>query len=278
MRTLAAAALATLLALAPAQAKTLGLVFGVSAYPNFPADKQLRAPANDVRRILKAFAARGLPTRDFVVLADGVEGARGAPTRAAILAELDRLGEAAAHGDLVVIYGSGHGSRQAAQAARKSDGLDQLFLPRDAAPAPAGAAEPFHAAIVSTEFGERLDRIRARGADVWFILDSCFSGAASRDAGESVRDKKIDPPAGQITVASALAPNLATPLADRPAPPQGSGKLVAFYASQPDETAREAALPDAALSHAQPPAAKRRSAAAARAPPCRRRRGRRSRS
>ena len=225
------------------EAKTLGLVFGVSAYPNLPADKQLRAPANDVRRILRALAARGLPTGEFAVLADGVEASRGDPTREAILSELDRLGEQAASGDLVVVYGSGHGSRQAAKAARKSDGLDQLFLPRDVAPAPAGSAEPFRAAIVSTEFGDRLDRIRLKGADVWFVLDSCFSGAASREAGESVRDKRVDPPEGAASVASALSPDRATPLADRPPLPEGAGKLVAFYASQPDETAREAALP-----------------------------------
>lgn len=240
-RLVLAAALA--LAAQGAEARTLGLVFGVSAYPNLPADKQLRAPANDVRRILRALAARGLPTRDFAVLADGVEGSRAEPTRAAILAELDRLGAEATRGDLVVIYGSGHGSRQAAKAARKSDGLDQLFLPRDVAPAPSGGQEPFRAAIVSTEFGERLDRIRLTGADVWFILDSCFSGAASREAGESVRDKRVDPPEGAASVANALAPDRATPLADRPALPEGAGKLVAFYASQPDETAREAALP-----------------------------------
>ena len=68
-------ALALALAGGGAQAKTLGLVFGVSAYPNLPADKQLRAPANDVRRILRAFSARGLPAGDFAVLwpaADGV--------------------------------------------------------------------------------------------------------------------------------------------------------------------------------------------------------------
>jgi hypothetical protein len=234
---------ACLLGLAPAQAKTLGLLFGVSAYPNFPADKQLRAPANDVRRVIRALSARGLPASDFVVLADGVEGTRGAPTRAAILGELDRLAASAERGDLAVVYGSGHGSRQAARAARKSDGLDQLFLPADAAPNASPGAEPFSAAIVSTEFGARLDAIRLKGADVWFILDSCFSGAASRDVEGAVRDKKIDPPQGEASVANALTPDRATPLAEQPAPPPGAGKLVAFYASQPNETAREAALP-----------------------------------
>ncbi|QLP96887.1 MAG: caspase family protein [Rhodoblastus sp.] len=228
---------------APAQAKTLGLLFGVSAYPNFPADKRLRAPANDVRRVMRALSARGLPTSDFIVLADGVEGTRGAPTRAAILGELDRLAASAERGDLVVVYGSGHGSRQAARAARKSDGLDQLFLPADAAPNASAGAEPFSAAIVSTEFGARLDAIRLKGADVWFILDSCFSGAASRDVEGAARDKKIDPPQGEASVANALSPDRTTPLAEQPAPPPGAGRLVAFYASQPNETAREAALP-----------------------------------
>ena len=155
---------------------------------------------------------------------------------------LFRSGEEAERGDLVVIYGSGHGSRQAAQAARKSDGLEQLFLPTDAAPGESGGAA-FRNAIVSTEFGERLDRIRLKGADVWFILDSCFSGGASREAGGAVRDKSIEAGAIAVGVSSALAPETTTPLAERPALPLGAGRLVAFYASQPNETAREAALP-----------------------------------
>jgi hypothetical protein len=228
---------------APAAAKTRGLVFGVSAYPNFSADRQLRAPKNDVARILRAFSARGLAEADFVVLAEGAPQSKADPTRAAILGALERLVEEAERGDLVIVYGSGHGSRQAAHAARKSDGLDQLFLPRDAAPAPSGAKEPFANAIVSTEFGARLDAIRRKGADVWFILDSCFSGAASRDVGESVRDKQIDPGEIGVGFAAAMTPDQTLPLADQPQLPEGSGKLVAFYASQPNETAREAALP-----------------------------------
>lgn len=230
-------------AAAPAGAKTRGLVFGVSAYPNFAAERQLRAPKNDVARILRAFAARGLAETDFVVLADGAPQSKADPTRAAILGALDKLGEEAERGDLVVVYGSGHGSRQAARAARKSDGLDQLFLPRDAAPAQSGAKAPFGNAIVSTEFGARIDRIRRKGADVWFILDSCFSGAASRDVGEGVRDKQIDPAEIGVGFAAALTPDQTLPLAEQPPLPEGSGKLVAFYASQPNETAREAALP-----------------------------------
>jgi hypothetical protein len=225
-----------------AEARTRGLVFGVSAYPHFAADRQLRAPKNDVKRMLKALAARGVAQGDLAILADDVAGSRGEPTRAAILAGLDRLGEEAERGDLVIIYGSGHGSRQAAKAARKADGLEQLFLPRDAA-ANDGGAEPFRNAIRAPEFGERIDRIRARGADVWFILDSCFSGSASRAFGEGVRDKQIDPAEIGVAFAAALAPDAATPLAEQPAPPPGSGKLAAFYASQPNETAREVALP-----------------------------------
>lgn len=226
-----------------AEARTRGLVFGVSAYPQFGPDRQLNAPKNDVKRMLKALAARGVAETDLTVLADDVAGSKGEPTRAAILAGLDRLGAEAERGDLVVIYGSGHGSRQAAKAARKADGLEQLFLPRDAAANDAGGVEPFRNAIRAPEFGERIDRIRARGADVWFILNSCFSGSASRALGAGVRDKQIDPAEIGLAFATTLAPDKATPLAEQPPLPPGAGKLVAFYASQPNETAREAALP-----------------------------------
>lgn len=226
------------------EARTRGLVFGVSAYPHFAPERQLNAPKNDVARMLRALAARGVAASDLTILADGVAGSQAEPTRAAILAGLDRLGEEAGRGDLVIVYGSGHGSRQAARTARKLDGLEQLFLPRDAAAnAGGGAGEPFRNAIRAPEFGERLDRIRAKGADVWFILDSCFSGGASRAAGEDVRDKQIDPAEIGVSFAAALDPDKATPLADQPALPAGSGRLAAFYASQPNETAREVALP-----------------------------------
>lgn len=241
---------ALLCALAPgaASARTRVLLVGVSDYPNFPADKQLQAPANDVRRMLAALKARGLADDDLAVLADGVEGTSGLPTRAAILAGLDRLAQEAEKGDLVIFYASGHGSRQASASRLKVDGLDQVFLPRDAGPpAPGEAPNRFSQAIAGPDFGARLDAIRARGADVWFILDSCFSGSASRSVGEGVRDKKIAPEDIGLATATVMAPEKTTVLADlAPALPPGSGRLVAFYASQPNETAREVALPPTA--------------------------------
>lgn len=246
-RLLPAVLAALVVAMAPeaALARTRALLVGVSDYPAFPADKQLKAPANDVRRMLAALKARGLADGDVVVLADGVEGAAGAPTRAAILAGMERLAQEAEKGDLVIFYASGHGSRQPSRTALKVDGLDQVFLPRDAAPPPAGAGgSRFENAIAGPDFGARLDAIRARGADVWFILDSCFSGSASRAVGDGVHEKKIAPEEIGLSASTLLAPQKTTVLADLPpALPPGAGRLAAFYASQPNETAREVALP-----------------------------------
>ncbi|MDI4662749.1 caspase family protein [Xanthobacter autotrophicus] len=231
-----------------ATAKTRALLVGVSEYPSFPAEKQLKAPANDVRRMQLALKARGLSQGDLVVLADGVEGSAGAPTRAAILEGMERLAREAEKGDLVIFYASGHGTRQPSRTSLKVDGLDQVFLPRDASPpGPGGPRNRFDNGIAGPDFGERLDAIRARGADVWFILDSCFSGSASRSVGEGVHDKKIELEDIGLASATAMAPEKATVLADMaPALPPGSGRLTAFYASQPNETAREVALPPGA--------------------------------
>lgn len=244
------------LAAEAAAAKTLVLLVGVSAYPDLPADRQLKAPANDVRRMQLALKARGVGPDEVVVLADGVEGAAGAPTRAAILAGLERLAETAQKGDLVIFYASGHGTRQPSATAIKVDGLDQVFLPRDAAPPkpaggpagePGGARNRFENAIAGPDFGARLDAIRSRGADVWFILDSCFSGSASRAVGDGVHDKKIALEDIGLSTSGAMTPEKTTVLADlAPALPPGSGRLTAFYASQPNETAREVALPPGA--------------------------------
>ncbi|MFK8252770.1 caspase family protein [Ancylobacter terrae] len=236
----------------PADAATRALLVGVSDYPAFPPDKQLKAPANDVRRMRAALLARGIGEADITVLADGVEGSAGLPTRAAILAGMERLAQQAGRGDLVIVYASGHGSRQPSRTSRKVDGLDQVFLPRDAgAPASGGTAPAprnrFDNAIAGPDFGERLDAIRARGADVWFILDSCFSGSASRAVGDDVHEKKIELEDIGLSAATAMAPDKTTVLADlAPALPPDAGRLTAFYASQPNETAREVALPPTA--------------------------------
>lgn len=233
-------------------AKTLALLVGVSDYPGLPADKQLKAPANDVRRMQLALKARGVAPEDMAVLADGVDGSAGSPTRAAIMAGLERMAGAAQKGDLVIFYASGHGTRQPSRTALKVDGLDQVFLPRDAAPPKPGATtgearNRFENAIAGPDFGARLDTIRSRGADVWFILDSCFSGSASRAVGDGVHDKKIAPEDIGLSASSAMTPEKTTVLADlAPALPPGSGRLTAFYASQPNETAREVALPPGA--------------------------------
>ncbi|MBX9760865.1 MAG: caspase family protein [Beijerinckiaceae bacterium] len=228
-----------LLAATAANARTQALLFGVGEYPGLPPGKHLNAPVNDVQRFAGALQARGVSRADIRVLADNVSDSVALPTRAAILSELETLAAQASKGDLIIIYGTGHGSRQAARPGKKADGLDQLFLPRDTQMQ--GAA--FQNAIVGYEFGERLDAIRRTGADVWFILDSCFSGSASRAVGEGVRDKMVDPADVGVSVAATLTPDESLPLAESPPLPQGAGRLVAFYASQPNETAREVALP-----------------------------------
>lgn len=238
LRALFASAVLVLSASA-ADARTQALLFAVGEYPGLPPGKNLNAPVNDVNRFRSALQARGVSDRDIRVLADNVEGSVTLPTRDAILGELEKLASAATKGDLIIVYGTGHGSRQAARPGKKADGLDQLFLPRDTQM----EGGKFHNAIVGYEFGERLDAIRKTGADVWFILDSCFSGSASRAVGEGVRDKMVDPQDVGVSVATTLSPDQSMPLADAPPLPAGSGRLIAFYASQPNETAREVALP-----------------------------------
>lgn len=234
-------AIALLIAgLVPAGAATRALLFGVSEYPHLPPGKNLNAPANDIRRMQQALLNRGVPRAAMTVLADGVDASTALPTREAILAALTALVADAAPGDLVIIYGTGHGSRQKSASATKIDGLDQVFLPRDGE---ADSGGRFRNAILSVEFGQKIEAIRRRGADVWFLLDSCFSGGGSRAAMSDVREKMIDPGEVGMAVATTLMPDQQRLLAEAPPLPPGAGKLIAFYASQPNETAREVALP-----------------------------------
>lgn len=219
----------------PVAAETRALLVGVSAYDAAIGLASLRGPANDVRLFRDVLTARGVT--DIRLLADGVEGG-GQPTRAAILAALADLAADSAAGDLVFITLSGHGTRQPDQNGDETDGLDEVFLPADTArAAPGSAAIPN--AITDDELGQAVDAIRATGADVWFVMDSCHSGSGLRAADADVAARFVDPSVlglrADATLASAVEPGAE-------AAPDLPGRLLAFYAARASEVAREVNL------------------------------------
>jgi hypothetical protein len=238
-----------------AHAETRALLVGVSVYPQL-AGKNLDGPANDLhlmRSVIGRLAIRGENVTELSELA----GPSMLPTRANILASLDRLSQTSAAGDWVLVYFSGHGaqipqSTSTRRAHRETDGMDEVFLPRDT-----GRWDPargvVEGAIVDDEFGAFFDRIRARGAHIWAIFDTCHAGdltraGASQAAGRTVwrlvgpQDLGLPTKGGtrrarsdQVHRRAGLKPNQPLPTPLRVA----ASQTVAFFASQPDEPAAE---------------------------------------
>ncbi|KAA1053864.1 caspase family protein [Azospirillum argentinense] len=239
------------LAASAVQARDIALLVGVSAYPSLPEHRQLRGPVNDVKLMRTALRKLGVENREVTVLADGITGAA-PPTRAAILAHLDRITEQAGSGDRVLLYFAGHGSRQPAKpediGKRSFDGFDAIFLPRDVGRWD-GSIRAVQNAIVSHEFRQRIDAIRAKGAFVWAIFDACHSAYLARGDVKvrSVMETELGIP--QTEFIAAQARGITSRGVDTAAVPltlDGNGSLAgyaAFFAAQSTETTPEYLLP-----------------------------------
>lgn len=230
------------------QAEALALLIGVSGYPQLPEARRLRGPRNDVPVMQEALLRAGMPRTGIRVLADGVAGSQGLPTRAEILAALARLAADSQAGDWVVVYFSGHGSQQpqppglpAAQ--READGLDEIFLPYDIGRWD-GRQGRVSGALLDDEIGAALSAVQARGARLWVIFDTCHAGDMAKGwgAGDELRRERYIP--GSELGAPPPAPRARSAKTGRKATlRQAVPEAVIFYASQTDEPAAEEALP-----------------------------------
>ncbi|QPB22671.1 caspase family protein [Rhizobium sp. 007] len=246
---------ATLVVTSPASAQTnYAVIVGVTEYPKFPKANWLVGPGNDAT-LVREYLTKRSPVRfeptNVTLLADNVNGA-GEPTRASILSTLDTLGRQVGSGDFVYIHFSGHGFQQPSDDSSETDGLDEIFLPKDTERW-VDETKRLPNAIVDGEIGQKLDRIREKGAFIWAVFDTCNSGTATRAAPvDNAKIRKIGPEAvgmpQQVLRASerqralkfweAEEPDEAT--ADIP----HAGGLVAFFAAQSNETTPEMPLPE----------------------------------
>ena len=234
------------------------LLIGASEYVNLDKGAWLNGPRNDVdlvRSYLTANPVLSFAPANIHVLADGLEGAEPA-TLKAIRDQMAALAAVSGPGDFVYLHFSGHGTQAPAlDPASELDGLDELFLPVDIGPwnDTVGTVEN---GLVDDEIGRMIDAIRATGADVWVVFDSCHSGTATRAAptgGDDVRERKLLPAALGIPEAAMARAEVTVPAdpRDRPAAPVEAqapaggepGRLVAFFAAQTNETTPEKNMP-----------------------------------
>ncbi|OYU38523.1 MAG: peptidase C14 [Pseudorhodobacter sp. PARRP1] len=234
----------------PALAReNFALLIGAADYKNLDQKYWLKGPANDVR-LVQTYLTTQSPVpfapQDVIVLADGVTGAQ-APTLAAIRAAVADLTARVHPGDFVYLHFSGHGSQSPAlHPETELDGLDETFMPSDIGPWE-NAVGTVQNALVDDEIGAMIDGLRAKGADVWAVFDSCHSGTVTRALDEDdVRLRELPPealgiPAALMEVSTRALPKVEAPFEQAEA--AGMGSYVAFFAAQTNEVTPEKNLP-----------------------------------
>ena len=167
-RVLAAAAIAGLMAAAPAaQAQALrGLVIGIDDYVHI---QKLQGAVNDARDIGEALDDIGVD--DLTVLLDGNA------TRDRIVAAWRGLLERAAPGDTLVLAYAGHGAQEPERVPRtEDDGQDEVLLLGGFRNAGPGTRER----IVDDEINQWFLDAGRKGLRVVFVADACHSGTVMR--------------------------------------------------------------------------------------------------
>ena len=190
-----------------AEPNKYAVLIGVSPYTLqqvLTQDHILYGPKNDALLMWKTLTGEGLKASDIILLANLKEGPQPDPnlspelapllpaiqnlarwpSRQNILAALDEIATRAHSGDQVLIFFSGHGS--ALPEKPDADGhyheLDKtvnLILPIDI-----GTWDPATKAVTNQiadyELDSKIEAIQSKGASVWLIEDSCYSGSIDR--------------------------------------------------------------------------------------------------
>ncbi|MGC2203989.1 MAG: caspase family protein, partial [Stellaceae bacterium] len=231
------------------------LLIGVSGYPSLPVANRLEGPRNDVVLLRDVLSQHGLTRDNIRVLADGVPGAE-EPTRARIMEALGTLADKVRRDDFVFVSFSGHGSQQPDDPEnpnRKPDGLSSTILPIDIGKW-SGPAKSVENAITDHQFGAALNKIRANGAFVWAVLDSCHSGMMTRggEVGRSVSPAELGVPADALQkAASDAASSRSRGVGEQSEfdisrnPAAHVSGIAGFFAAQSYQEAPEMALPPA---------------------------------
>ena len=229
-----------------AQATDRALLIGVSDYPALPKRLWLRGPGNDVALMRGLLLDKGFAASDIHTLTSRVAPE---PTRANILREMQALRASIQPGDRVMFYLAGHGAQQpqpAQHGARptEADGLDEVFLPADAARWDGqGDRAAVPNALLDDEIGEWMDALVDAGATVWGVFDTCHAGGMARggEAAATTRWRSVS--AGELGL-PALRASAVSALTSLPRLQQGrtDGRSLAF-AARSHELAGEEWLP-----------------------------------
>lgn len=227
------------------QAKeTFAVIVGVSEYPTLEKNLSLVGPKYDALRVRDMLLQQGVQPQNIQLLADGVEKSV-LPTKVNIVNAMKSLTKQVKAGDFVYLHFSGHGSQQPAiHGSDLSDGLDEIFLPRDigAWSAQIGMIEN---SLTDNEMNVILTEIRNTGANVWAVFDSCHSGTMTRSVtGKKVVSRNVRPKLLGVEDNTVNVMTRST-LKEVALDTEKAGFLIAFSAAQSNEEAPEMELPSA---------------------------------
>ncbi|GAW40277.1 Caspase domain protein [Brevundimonas sp. SH203] len=160
-----------------ASAESRALLIGVGRYRDLPSEFRLAAPEQDVARLGRALKVAGLGEAGIETISD--DDSPAGASRSAILERLATLEAQARADDRVLIYFSGHGGqRPAAPGSQEPDGLEEVWLASDATLNAQG--QPDGGFIADHEIAAAVARLRARGVDVWLVVDACYAAGVTR--------------------------------------------------------------------------------------------------
>lgn len=259
---LLAALLSAALASPAFAGEKFALIVTASAYPEQKGVAiALEGPRNDAKLLYRTLRDGGMAAERIRVYADTIDRSAypdplptaGDPTLANIRAGIRWLVSTASRGDEVMIFLAGHGSfhpetsvGRPAGRSDEDDGTDEIFLPIDIGTW--NEKQQVTNELIDNEIGADVDRLLAKGVFVWLVVDACHSGTASRAAGDGGVDRAVSP--ALLGVPASIAAGRtrggsAGPTRPLVAPPPDAetGRFVAFYATMPDQRAKENRVP-----------------------------------
>ena len=221
------------------------LLIGVTEYPNLKS-ASLSGPGNDVELVASLLKQRfKVPDKHITTLVDGDDDDR-LPTFKNIEREFEAIAKNTQAGDQVLIMIAGHGSQQPDKDNDEIDGRDEVFLPRDTV-IESGQNKGFKNSIPDDLLRKWLEAIRAKGAYVFFVADTCHSGTIARgdtDVARTFRLDRNDERPVSDNSRSAVQGKKNPSILEGPVSIGGleQGGFVALYAAHPHELTYESAV------------------------------------
>jgi len=169
------------------------LLVGITKYPNVGKEFELNGGNNDVDVISKVLIEKfGFKKQDITILSEklGQKDINKLPTKKNIEEAFIKLATGVCEGEQVVVFLAGHGTELPT-----STGPAGHFLPRDVSPWKGEKGNGLVPnAIPGTEIGAWLRPIAEKKANLWLIVDACFTGRMVRGGSiTKVRQIPTDP-------------------------------------------------------------------------------------